>query len=49
MGKVDGERYGLVGHMMREEPMNLKGGLRVQLRAATVSLSTACPGCERAT
>ena len=25
------------------------GGLRVQLRAATVSLSTARPGCEQAT
>lgn len=46
MDKVDGGevRAGRTSDERRSDE-----GLRVQLRAATVSLSTARPGCKRAT
>lgn len=47
---ADRVRHRVVRHMMSNELMNTVGGVGwgVQLRAATVSLSTACPGCKKA-
>lgn len=39
--QAGGDWYSLVGRMTRKELMDL---LKIQLRAATVSLSTACAG-----